>query len=373
MSLQLAGRVFDIYDDLTLDTVKDAPDFIKEASVEDRENLKKYPDDAFALIVLARDGKEYRKYPVMSKEASLLSAHYFENSIDNLPENEAVAVGQKILNSLVKFAAEEHLEHFPVLKTISGYLSPSPDTVRVQEEKVQRTVGESMRKLAAELDSQQVNALPDSAFALVANDKDGKKVRKYPVHDASHAQAAVSRFAQNWDKLPPKWRTVTAKKIMEAVKKHSILVSKDNPLHKYASWETYSLMLEHRIKERASLYPEAKKDYMGLLEKKAELDPVDFAEELYAIDRKHKLTLYYDKVLEDAFATTFDKTASGEQLSPQDTEIMELLNSTPNAFDKLSEVLNEATLSGLRANPIAALKLLLPEEKESIIGALTEG
>jgi len=372
MSLQLSGRVFDIYDDLTLNTVKDAPDFIKEAQVEDRAALDKYPDDAFALIILTNDNKEHRKYPVMTKEASLLSAYYFENAIDNLPEGEAVAVGQKILNSLVKFAAEEYLEHFPVLRTIASHTPVSSDTVRVQESKVNRTVGESLRKLAAEMDAKSIDALPDTAFALVTTDKEGKKVRKYPVHDASHTQAAIARFAQNYDKLPPKWRTVTAKKIAEAAKKHSLAVSKDNPLNKYASWDEYSFLLEQRMKERASLYPEARIEYQELLEKKAQLDPVDFAEELYEVDKKHDLTPYYGKVIEDAYATTFDKTAATETLSPIDAEIIELLTAHPEKMEKVNGLLNEATLFSFRSNPVNTLKQLMPEEKESILGALKE-
>jgi len=51
----------------------------------------------------------------------------------------------------------------------------------------------------AKLTAAAENKLSDSDFALVV-DRDGKKIRKYPIHDKAHVRAALSRAAQMMNK-----------------------------------------------------------------------------------------------------------------------------------------------------------------------------
>lgn len=55
------------------------------------------------------------------------------------------------------------------------------------------------------------NKLPDSDFALVYTDANGKKIRKYPVYDKAHVKAAAKMFPRG---IPLKYQKKVAKRIL---------------------------------------------------------------------------------------------------------------------------------------------------------------
>lgn len=369
MPLDLAGKIFDIYDDPKLQLVHQAPDFIKEASVEDPIGVWRLPDEAFALVIHTNTGAIQRKFPVMTKEAALLSAYYYENVLDDLPEAEAVAIGQRICNSLVKLGGMEHIEHFPVLRSISDRLPTSDKTVTVHQSKVARTVGQSMSVLTKEAEARLLDRLPEAGFALVAETEDGTSVKKFPIFDTEHTRTSLEKFASSYDKLPPKWRAVTARRLKEAAIASGIEVSEEHPLSKYANWDEYSPVLTEKVEERINLCLEKRAEYRELLSRKEQLDPVDFAEELYALDKTAGLDSYYNQLLEDPYATTFDQTFV-KQAAPLDLEVLKTMKEHPDRLEKVGEFLTDASFNKLKTAPVSALKGLLAEEKDKILEIL---
>ena len=138
----------------------------------------------------------------------------------------------------------------------------------------------------AVLTAKRENALSDSQFGLVA-DRDGKKVRKYPIHDKSHVRSALSRAAQMIKRggeaasdakaALPKIRSAAKRMGIEVSKEHdnnAITVEKDvNGDWRWVGWYTNNFKdLDGDIISEA-----AHKEYVEWLDKNMDLAPVSLS------------------------------------------------------------------------------------------------
>lgn len=82
----------------------------------------------------------------------------------------------------------------------------------------------------AKLPSKKRNKLPDSDFALVYTDANGKKIRKYPIHDEAHCKAAAHMFPRG---VPLKYKAEVARKILRRAHKFGIDTSGWKNLNKF--------------------------------------------------------------------------------------------------------------------------------------------
>ncbi len=82
----------------------------------------------------------------------------------------------------------------------------------------------------AKLPSKKRNKLPDSDFALVYTDANGKKIRKYPIHDEAHCRAAAHMFPRG---VPLKYKAEVARKILRRAHKFGIDTSGWKNLNKF--------------------------------------------------------------------------------------------------------------------------------------------
>jgi hypothetical protein len=82
----------------------------------------------------------------------------------------------------------------------------------------------------AKLPSKKRNKLPDSDFALVYTDGNGKKIRKYPIHDEAHCRAAAHMFPRG---VPLKYQGTVARKILRRAHKFGIDTSGWKNLNKF--------------------------------------------------------------------------------------------------------------------------------------------
>lgn len=92
------------------------------------------------------------------------------------------------------------------------------------EEELMNTIQE------AKLPSKKRNKLPDSDFALVYTDANGKKIRKYPIHDEAHCRAAAHMFPRG---VPLKYKATVARKILRRAHKFGIDTSGWKNLNKF--------------------------------------------------------------------------------------------------------------------------------------------
>jgi hypothetical protein len=88
--------------------------------------------------------------------------------------------------------------------------------------------GETIQE--AKLPSKKRNALDDSDFALVYTDANGKKIRKYPIHDEAHCKAAAHMFPRG---VPLKYQGTVARKILRRAHKFGIDTSGWKNLNKF--------------------------------------------------------------------------------------------------------------------------------------------
>lgn len=83
----------------------------------------------------------------------------------------------------------------------------------------------------AKLPAKKRKELPDSDFALVYTDnRTGKKVRKYPVHDKEHVESAARMFPRG---VPLKYQGEVARKILRRAHEFGIDTSGWKNLNKY--------------------------------------------------------------------------------------------------------------------------------------------
>lgn len=82
----------------------------------------------------------------------------------------------------------------------------------------------------AKLPSKKRNALDDSDFALVYTDANGKKIRKYPIHDEAHCKAAAHMFPRG---VPLKYQGKVARKILRRAHEFGIDTSGWKNLNKF--------------------------------------------------------------------------------------------------------------------------------------------
>lgn len=88
----------------------------------------------------------------------------------------------------------------------------SPDEVQKFYERLKNELGQEDKHVQeATLSSKQRNKLEDSDFALVYTDSNGKKIRKYPIHDEAHCRAAAHMFPRG---VPLKYHGTVARKIL---------------------------------------------------------------------------------------------------------------------------------------------------------------
>ena len=81
----------------------------------------------------------------------------------------------------------------------------------------------------AALKTKERNALKNGDFALVYKDKNGKLIRKYPVHDESHVVAASKMFPRG---VPDEYKERVARRILREAKSYKLDTSGWKSIHK---------------------------------------------------------------------------------------------------------------------------------------------
>ena len=88
------------------------------------------------------------------------------------------------------------------------------------------------------IDPKVRDALPDRAFGIVFNDKDGKTQRKYPLvvkNDPEATKELISKAIQFYFYCKPEWKPQLAKAIVAAIKSEKVKISinKKSQIFKY--------------------------------------------------------------------------------------------------------------------------------------------
>jgi len=99
---------------------------------------------------------------------------------------------------------------------------------------------------AKKLTTEQRNALPDSDFALI-QERDGKKIRRFPINDEAHVRNALARLPQAKD-ITEEERKSALEKILKKAKEFNMT----ELLEKYKKAEEVENKVEEKAEEKSS-------------------------------------------------------------------------------------------------------------------------
>jgi len=106
---QLAGVVFDSYDDMSGETLRtiipdssEIPDFVKEAQRITPEESATLPDDNYALVLL-KEGQKFKKYATVDAGNTALSVLYLLKQAHFLPEKAVKVAASNLVEACNRF------------------------------------------------------------------------------------------------------------------------------------------------------------------------------------------------------------------------------------------------------------------------------
>jgi len=291
-----AGLILDQGDDLACDIVNPK----EEVPLEIIKTASDKPKKHFALRILKKNGQVDKKFPLDTPYDTYLSALYFENTCRQLPASLVPKIAGVIKKAMLVHGIDIDRQKFPKIAAVKAAQNVEPVLLITKLYENEPTLAD-LEKTAKKLTYQERKTLPDSAFALVIKTPSGRKIRKYPLHDEAHVRNAIVRFAQHYDKLPPKYRRIVARKIKEKAKQYGIEISPDNVLNKYASekispyfWEALNTRIEK------TEHP----GYRWLSKTASTMEPDRVAELLEAFDKLSGFDKHWD-AYGDPYETVF--------------------------------------------------------------------
>ena len=238
--------------------------------------LEELPDRCFALIFEKAAGRE-RRYPVHSPDSARLALAEFDAFGRHVgPEKTAQVAGANVINACDRFGVSvpDHL-------------------VEYRDPQIETNVSQPPRPPAVK------QAAEEGPFALEIEGQG-----RYPLRSADEVKQAIDYFGEWYRDIPPALRHPYAAKVAAQARTFGVPV----PLT-ITAWEThaYSPYLTPSMASRVSLASSDahRQDLLELCEKKASLDPEDFAQGLYRVDCRHGATEQWGHEYPDPWETAF--------------------------------------------------------------------
>lgn len=323
------GTVLDPYDDEfeSLQQMlkgREAPDFIKTASIMDREDLQRLPDHAFAMVVVG-DGYSMRKYACVDPAHVTVNVMYFLEHADELPEDAKEKVAHNLLRAcnhfsitppaqLTKIAAGKKV----LIKSEGAVITvPKPNRVKTGDLNgspvMPMSARPSLAKLSSVIDDPYVTpGSPNPRRAQHYNPSvcaldDGS----LPLATYGQVKEAMAFFTTFNGDMHPRQRHEMCVKI--ASRADALGITVDEVIRKYGSrtFET-SVFLKAAAMTRKQIWAEMENGEAPhlldqILEKQASasITPDVFAEVLAELDVQTGIDRYWDSSIPDPWFSTF--------------------------------------------------------------------
>jgi len=272
----IAGRVLDVYDDVKKDLLKANLEKIGSLRLDPVDKVAALSDDQFAGIFLTKTGRAVRKYPVHTPDSAALSNLYFENTSDGLPKEAAEIIRSNISAAYAKFGLPG-----VSLEKNAGFRS---NIINLAD------MAKPMKKIASA-----------GNFAL-----DGR----YPIDTPEQIKQAAAYFDEHHMTFSPGDRHAYAESVLARADGVNAAVSSESGIHKYAG-ASYGNLLQSAFHERTCLLENdvlATRTLQHLFEKKASLEPDDFAQQLERFDRTNHMDRYWDNArgIRNPYRSTYE-------------------------------------------------------------------
>ena len=219
------------FDKFKRDAIKGVETVNYEKLVDD------YNSDLKLRILFLRDMKKIEDRNQHFNEGSIIRFRDSENIRDLYKDPLGVLIDN--------FGYMEYVESYEQMKSmhdhVKQYLESSFPKYNISDDLIDHTINyiilESLEYndkdfiiQESKLDSKKRNELKDSDFALVYTDSNGKKIRKYPVHDEDHVRAAAKMFPRG---VPMKYKKQVAHKILRKAHEFGIDTDGWNSVNAY--------------------------------------------------------------------------------------------------------------------------------------------
>lgn len=396
--MKTAGVVFDFYDDPTGDLVKktfptpdDVPDIIKTAHMLTAEEHGVLRNEAYALV-LVNEGRHIRKFACVDAGNTALSTLYFLQNWESLPDN---AVKTACVNLTIRCEEfdlpTEGIEKVASSKGMSRNRDPMKQGPYVSDDAdwAQRTNLLSVRGGA---DSGRViptaNGMKTASIANMI-DVSGQSpapvlMRKtasitalegrYPLDSYADVAKAVQYFTDSGVDMDPETRHEFCVKTASRAISLGIEVSED--MERYGSTEFALDVDAHLANRRAICEPEWIPVFNELQEKRAHMEPMEFAKLLEVADREAGLNWHWGSHISDPFYATFggnsEKLASDwawEGRVGDHVNAGQLKNLAINGRPLMHKHFSSEIVSAFQQDPIAIFDSL-PDTSKTIISRL---
>ena len=346
---------------------------IEPMSPEQRDRLN---DADFGLIILTKHAHVLRKFPVNDPAHAFLAAQYFDQNFNKL-----AFPARFIAAKHIKTACEAY--EVPCSRQVNAYAN----AVHAEEVTDNTFVEGSehrwlLHKMAStELFEKQATAvemnamleLPDDHFALVFKAGDGSITRKYAMPDADHVKVAADYFDKYAMDLSPEHRHQFAVAVARRAEELEVPLE-NRQVEKWASVTWNEHVVAH-LEQRKSLLPrneQARKVLDELAASLTETTPQDAAEALKVFDKATGLDRHYDRGLNDPYASTMSKTASGWSAEVDGRTITEPDLQKVAASKKLAGYLGQSFANDFSKHPVEMFESL-PDPEKVLIKQLVDG
>jgi len=280
----IGGKRLDLYDDLSGELIKGHIQKLGSIKVSSREELEKAKDTDFALSVLTKTGALVRKFPCTTAGDTLASMWYFEKTSSKLPD-----VYKQTAATFLKKASQKFNLIVPDCVMDNARNSIKSNEINEVE--------------APMVFSKTAGIQPDTDFALITRNDE----RRYPIDTPENTEKAAEYFEEYYKHFEPAYRAKMASAICVKANAFDIDVSKMHNLNAYNPTVYSNAIKVASIQRKEALPGDADSHRVldQLMEKRASLKPIAFAEALERFDKMNGLDAYWDRGITDPYRVTF--------------------------------------------------------------------
>ncbi len=422
--MHTAGVVLDFYDDVSGSLVKqarsafEAPEDLAKTldnfhflSPEEREVLR---DDAYALV-MQDEGTVFRKFACVDEGNTVLSTLYFMQNWEKLPTEAVKTAAANLMEHLCEFSLP--VPNMLKMAAKTG-MSRSRDSAKQPQQSEEADWNQRTNLVSIQGGGDSGRVIPAASSMKTAEKKDKKKGEKvdflegfhklnpeakpkekkagpvdvsgqsaelfvkrasaertalggrFPLDAMADVQRAVSYFEENYKTIDPVEAHIFAVKTASRADELGIEISET--MSRYGS-TTYAEDVDaHMANRLAACAPEFTEVYEELREKRAHMEPIEFASLLSEADEMSGLKWVWGGDVADPFYATFGKTASawswqsrtGDFISEDDLKTL-ARNGRPLIHKHFSSDMTNAFIK----DPIAIFDSL-PDDSKIILARL---
>lgn len=352
--LKLANQVIDIYDDTQKTGIKKIAKLNPGVYVMTPDERNNLDDTDFALSVITKKASKLNKFPVDTKDNTWLSNQYFEMNHDKLPKTAAHIAAYNIKVACERFKVEP-------LPAVVGLAKEATSNLYYESEPLTKTA--SVKEVSLE------------KIAQVQDIGDNYTHAQYAMPSPSHVKMAGKYFDEKLDKIPMEYRHKYAAAIQRRARELGMPVQ-GGTVAKYAS-DHYSGMVDAHIQSRATLLEVADPAHKDSLQKlaaaKKSVSPSEFAQALFAFDKKAGLSRYYGSYLKNPFEATF--ASEPDQYAGYRTKVAgtsinsdDLRKLAIEKYAKIKDYFGASLADEFKRDPTPIFESLPMDSKEIFVG-----